>query len=103
MKMHDFGNKIVAHLVDEETLLPLPLDDKEVILIIRLDGKVTQKTMTVTDADGGIAEYKIEEGLLNSYGEAEIEIRVEATGLGVTSQDELLKVDNTNYSPPEAD
>ncbi len=101
MKMHDFGNKIVAHVVDEETLLPIPLNDKEVILIIRLDGEITQKSMTITDEANGIAEYQIEDGLLDSYGEAELEIRVEGTGLGVTSQDETLRVDNTNYSPPE--
>lgn len=101
MKMHDFGNKIVAHLVDEETLLPISLTGKTVILIIKLDGEVIQKNMTVVDAANGRAEYVIEEGVLDSYGNAEVEVRIEGTGLGVTSEDEELKVNNTNYAPPE--
>ncbi len=98
--MYDFGNKIVAHIVDEETLLPLPLTDKEVLLIIKLDGEVHTKTMTITSEANGIAEYKIEEGLLDTYGEAEVEIRVQGVGLGVTSEDERIRIENTNYVPP---
>jgi hypothetical protein len=101
MKMYDFGNKIVAHLVDEETLLPLDLTDKTALLIIKVDGEVIQKDMLITDVEGGIAEYTIEEGLLVTYGNAEIEVRVEGTGVGVTSEDVNIQINNTNYEPPE--